>query len=428
MKQFDVDAKTTGTSLLSRRDLLIRSAVIGASAGFGNLLWTSSAAAASQQSIDAVLTAAVQNQDVPFVVAMAGNANGITYTGMAGERAPGRVATLDTLFRIFSMTKAVGSTAAMILVDRGKLDFDTPVEDIIPEFGQIQVLDGFDGNTPILRAPKVKATVRHLATHTSGLVYDIWNEKMQKYVAITQHPSVLTGLKQYLFSPMMFDPGDRWDYGIGIDWLGQIVEKIDGRRIDRFCQDEIFDPLSMTDTMFEIRDHAASRLCQVSARGEDGKFAPFTIGPPSAPEVYGMGHALYSTAPDYMQFLRMFLNNGELDGNRILSESAVESMLQNHIGDLRIGKMETVAPVVSADVNIFPDTPKTHSFGFLRVEEDVPGMRSAGSQGWAGVCNTHFWFDPAKDVAGLIMTQTLPFVEPRFMKVYEQFERAVYAS
>jgi CubicO group peptidase (beta-lactamase class C family) len=129
-----------------------------------------------------------------------------------------------------------------------------------------------------------------------------------------------------------------------------------------------------------------------------------------------------------MKFLRMFLNKGQLDGNRVLSERAVAIMLENHIGDLRIPKMITQAPPVSADVDLFPGTPKTHSMGFLRVEEDVPGMRSKGSQGWAGVCNTHYWFDPSKDLAGVIMTQSLPFVEPRFMKTYGAFERAAYAG
>ena len=141
-----------------------------------------------------------------------------------------------------------------------------------------------------------------------------------------------------------------------------------------------------------------------------------------------MGHALYSTAGDYMRFLRMFLNRGALDGKRVLSEKGVATMLANHIGDLRVGKLTTVVPAITADVDLFPGTPKTHSFGFLRVEQDVPGMRSAGAQGWAGVLNTHFWFDPAKDVAATIMTQTLPFAEPRFLALYGQFERAVYAA
>jgi len=184
----------------------------------------------------------------------------------------------------------------------------------------------------------------------------------------------------------------------------------------------------MTSTAFECEGELATRLASVSARGEDGKFGPFDIAPPPHPEFYGMGHALYSTAGDYMRFLRMFLNKGTLDGTRVLSEKGVSTMLANHVGDLRIPKLYTVAPPVTADWEFFPGVPKSHSFGFMRTEQDVPGMRTAGSQSWAGVLNTHYWFDPARDVAGLIMTQTLPFVEPPFMAVYEEFERAVYSS
>ncbi len=378
--------------------------------------------------LNALLNNAVTAGDVPFVVAMVGNSSGITWSGTAGERATGLAATEETVFRIFSMTKAVGSTAAMILMDQGELSPDTPVEEILPHFADVKLLEGFDGDTPRLRAPKVKATVRHLATHTSGFVYEFWNADMPKYMEATGHPTVLSGLKSSLMYPRVFEAGERWDYGIGIDWLGQIVEAVDGRRIDTFCREEIFEPLGMPDTDFEVTESLAERLAVVKARGEDGQFADFELAPPSNPEFYGMGHALYSTAPDYMRFLRMFLNKGELDGNRILSEAGVETMLANHIGDLRVGKLMTVAPPVTADAEFFPGFEKSHSLGFMRMEEDVPEMRAAGSQGWAGVCNTHFWFDPARDVAGLIMTQTLPFVEPRFMQLYERFERTVYAN
>lgn len=376
-----------------------------------------------------ILTQAVAAGAAPGFVAMTGNAEGVRWSGAAGERAPGKPMTEDTVFRIFSMTKAVGSAAAMILIDRGKLDFDTPVDSILPDFSKIQVLEGFDGDKPRMRAPRTRATVRHLATHTSGLVYEFWNAEVPKWMAATGHPTILSGLKSSLFYPMAFDPGERWDYGIGIDWLGQVVEAVDGRRIDAFCREEIFGPLGMVDTDFEADAAAAAdRLASASARGEDGRFAPFEIAPPSRPEFYGMGHTLYSTAADYMRFLRMFLNKGSLDGQRVLSERGVERMLANHIGALRIGPMKTAAAAVTADFDPFPGTPKTHSFGFMRVEADVPGMRSAGSQAWAGVLNTHYWMDPAKDVIGLIMTQTLPFVEPPFMKTYEAFERAVYAG
>ena len=172
----------------------------------------------------------------------------------------------------------------------------------------------------------------------------------------------------------------------------------------------------------------AGRLASVKARGEDGNFVDFELAPPPNPEFYGMGHALYSTPADYLTFIRLFLNKGTMNGHRILSEGAVDRMLANSIGDIRIGKMTSLAPPMSADVELFPGTPMTHSFGFVRNEEDVPEMRTAGSQGWAGVLNSHYWFDPASDVAAVIMTQALPFAEPQFMGVYEAFEKTVYSE
>ncbi len=375
--------------------------------------------------MDQVLSEAVAAQDVPFAVAMAGNTAGITYSGAAGDTA-GRTAQEDTAFRIFSMTKAIGSLAAMILVDRGKMSMDTPVGDVLPEWNDMQVLDGWDGDTPILRAPKTVATARHLATHTSGVEYEFWNADVPKYLEVTGNPSILTGLKAGLTAyPLTSDPGTRWGYGPSIDWLGRMVEEIDGRRIDAFCQDEIFDPLGMSDTAFEP-DALTDRLCDVAIRGEDGNFGPFELAPPPKPEFYGMGHALYSTAPNYMRFLRMVLNKGELDGNRVLSESAVDKMCANQMNGLTFRTMHTVAPPLTADVELPEGT--THSWAFVRSESDQPGKRSAGSQSWAGVCNTHYWIDPAKDVCAVIMTQSLPFVEPPLLKTYDAYERAVYAS
>ncbi len=375
--------------------------------------------------MDQVLNDAVAAQDVPFAVAMAGNAAGITYSGAAGESA-GRAAQEDTAFRIFSMTKAIGSLAAMILVDRGKLSMDTPVADVLPAWNDMQVLDGWDGDSPILRAPKTVATARHLATHTSGVEYEFWNADVAKYLEVTGNPSILTGLNAGLSAyPLTTDPGTRWGYGPSIDWLGRMVEEIDGRRIDAFCQEEIFDPLGMSDTAFEP-DALTDRLCDVSIRGEDGKFGPFELAPPPKPEFYGMGHALYSTAPNYMRFLRMVLNKGELDGTRVLSESAVDQMCANQMNGLTFQTMHTVAPPLTADVELPEGT--THSWAFVRSESDQPGKRSAGSQSWAGVCNTHYWIDPAKDVCAVIMTQSLPFVEPPLLNTYDAYERAVYAS
>lgn len=378
--------------------------------------------------LQAVLDRCVARGDAPFLVAMAGDSAGTRFSGAAGEAAAGRPAGEDTVFRAFSMTKAVGATAAMILIDRGRLSMDTPVAELLPAFRDIQVLDGWNGEEPVLRPPRTACTIRHLATHTSGFCYEFWNADIQRWMAATGHPSVISGQKSALNYALAFDPGSRWDYGIGIDWLGQAVEAVDGRSIDRFCREEILEPLGMKDTAFECEGSLAERLAELRMRGEDGSFVPFELAPPAQPEFYGMGHALYTTAPDYLRFARMILNRGELDGVRILSPEAVDAMSANLTGTLQIGPLVTTAPPVSADVDLFPGLRKSHAFAYLRVEEDVPGMRSAGSFGWAGVCNTHYWIDPKKDVAGVIMTQSLPFAEPPFMAAYEDFEKAVYAG
>lgn len=375
--------------------------------------------------IDDVLKGAVEAGDVPFVVGMASNSVEVTYSGAFGQASEGRVAQEDTAFRIFSMTKAVGSVAAMILIDRGALSMDTPVSEILPGWNDLQVLDGWDGDAPVLRAPKTTATVRHLATHTSGLEYEFWNTDMARYLEVTEAAPILSGLKAGLNYPLMTDPGTRWGYGPSIDWLGQIVEAVDGRRIDAFCQAEIFDPLGMSSTAFEP-DALIDRLADVSIRGEDGKFAPFVIAPPPKPEFYGMGHALYSTAPDYLTFLRMVLNKGALNGSRILSEEAVAQMTADQMQGLTFERMVTAAPPLTADVVLPEGT--THSFAFVRFEADVPGARRAGSQSWAGVCNTHYWIDPISDLAAVIMTQSLPFVEDPFMRTYRAYEEALYAA
>ena len=232
-------------------------------------------------SIDDVLNAAVSDGDVPFVVAMAANRNGVTYSGAAGPASATRAADEATAFRIFSMTKAIGSLAAMILIDRGQLSMDTAVGDILPGWNDLQVLDGWDGNKPRMRAPRTQATIRHLATHTSGLEYEFWNPDMPKYMEAAGVPTILAGTKAALMQPLTSDPGTRWGYGQSIDWLGQVVEAVSGQRIDAFCQAEIFDPLGMADTAFEP-DALQDRLADVSIRGEDGAFGPFEIAPPAA--------------------------------------------------------------------------------------------------------------------------------------------------
>lgn len=375
------------------------------------------------------LNSAVASGQVPYVVAMVGNTAGMLWHGTAGRCVvDGPEASLNTVFRIVSMSKAIGSTAALILADRGILDWDMPVDEVLPEFGELRILDAYGAAGASLRVPSKRATLRHLASHTSGLAYEFWDEELGRYLQDTGTPSIVSGRRAGLNYPLRFDPGNRWQYGGGIDWLGMAVAALDGRRIDQFCREEIFIPLGMSSTEFELSDSLHSRLGQVFARSEDSFVgAPLDLDPPSSPEFYGMGHALYSTAPDYLRFLRMWLGYGQLDGVRILKHNTVVDALRNQIGDLRLEARRSAFPPATADLDILHDIEKTHGLAFARVEQDVPGRRAVGSQFWGGVLNTHFWLDPKNDRAGLFMTQALPFLDASIMEAFANFEISAYA-
>jgi methyl acetate hydrolase len=376
-----------------------------------------------------LLAEAVEERRAPFVVGMLGTSTGTCWSGSAGADIAGVDLNERTVFRIVSMTKAIGATAAAILAERGMLNWETPVEAILPEFGAIQVLETDDNGMFRLRPARTKANLRQLATHTSGLVYGFWNADIGQFLHESGLPPVVSGLRASLGCPLAFDPGSRWQYGSGVDWLGLVVEAIDGRRIDRFCREEIFDALHMNDTRFELEGDMIDRLPPAFGRSEDGGFAqaPINVDPPALPEFYGMGHALYSTTADYMRFLRLWLNGGQLEDVRLLKEESVKALLGNQIGDLRLGPLRTAFPLAVHDFAVPVGMVASHSIGFARTEQDVSGMRSKGSQFWGGVLNTHFWLDPDRDLAGILMTQLLPFLDPGFMSLFEDFERSAYA-
>lgn len=380
--------------------------------------------------LDRVLASAVNKGAAAGIVCAGASREGVTYLGACGRHSIAGDApmTIDTIFRIFSMTKAVAGVAAGQLVERGLLDLDQTVESILPEFAALEVLEGFDGDTPRLRPQRRKATVRQLATHTSGLVYEFWNADIAKYLSVTGRPGFLSGKKQGIAYPLVFDAGDRWDYGVGVDWLGQIIEKISGKRLDKYFRDEIFAPLGMSDTDFECAPEKRGRLCGVHQRQPDGSLKPISLDPPSNPEIYGAGYGLYSTARDFAEFLRMLLNKGGSGNAQVLRPETVDLLLQNHIGDLEVGKLTTVMPAISCDAEFFPGMVKKHSLVGLINTEPARGMRAAGSQCWAGALNTFFWFDPASGVAGVVLMQSIPFVDPRCTDVLVEFEKALYAG
>lgn len=374
-----------------------------------------------------LLSQGVRARAAPFLVAQAVDARGTLHAGAAGEARPGVPASDETVFRIFSQTKAIGGLAAMILIERGLIGFDTPVRDILPAFAELPVLEGFDGDVPRLRAQGTVCTVAHLASHTSGLAYEYWSPQTKRWMDLTGHPTVFSGRLEALNYALVSDPGTAWHYGPGSDWLGRVVEAVEGRRIDRFCRDEIFAPLGMDETVFELDTALQARLADVVSRDGEG-FRPSRSGPPPKPEFYGMGHALYSTARDYARFLRMVLNGGELDGNRILKPDSIEAMLAGRTAGLQVPQLHSIAPRVSRDFDPFPGLAMTHSMAWCRLEDDAPGRRRAGSQFWAGALNTHCWLDPKAGVAGVFMTQLAPWADAALMKVYEDYERAVYAG
>jgi methyl acetate hydrolase len=380
-------------------------------------------------SIDEVLRNAVERGDVPGVVAMAANDDGPIYEGAAGVREAGKddAITPDTMLRIASMMKMVATTAALQLVEQGKLDLDAPVDTYRPEFAEIQVLEGFDGDTPRLRAPASRATVRQLVTHTTGLGYWFFNADIDRYEQVTGVPNVLPGSDEVFKSPLVADPGDRLEYGINTDWLGRVVEAVSGQSLADYIDEHIAGPLGMTSTTRRMSDEQRANSTPIHVRGEDGAWTATDIDWAQEPDYWGGGHFLYSTPRDYLRFQRMLLGGGTLEGVQILEGSTVDDAFRNHIGDLYWpASQPTAHPALSAQVDLGPGL--KWGLGLLLNEEQAPGMRAPMSGAWAGLFNTHFWVDPTTRVTGSIFSQVLPFADPPALQMYADFEQALYAS
>jgi methyl acetate hydrolase len=328
------------------------------------------------------------------------------------------------------MTKAITAAAAMQLTEQGKLSLDQPAREILPFLADTKVLLGFDANDiPIMRAPKTQITLRNLLTHTAGFVYDTWNEEMYRYAKITDLPAARTGKLAALTAPLNYDPGERWEYGINIDIAGRMVEVASGLDLETYMRRHIFDPLGMPDTSFIQRPEWDHRLTTVHARQDDGSLEPIASAPPVVDrEFFPGGGGLFSTAGDYLRFLQALMHGGELDGQLILKPETVALMGQNHMGALEVRPLPTQIPSMSNPVDLFPGMSKKWGLSFLINTEAGHAGRSAGSLAWAGLNNTYFWLDPVKQVAGVFMTQTLPFADTTVLEALDAFEGAVYAS
>src|SRR5438445_5426960 len=418
----------------SRRDVLKATVALGAAASYGAGARRAAAqgAATSRAQIDGVLRQAVDAGEVPGVVAMAATDKGVLYEGAFGSRALGKgpAMTADTVFRIASMTKAVTSVAAMQLVEQGKLKLDNPVPGIDPAIGSPQVLDGFDASgAPKLRPAKRPITLRHLLTHTAGLSYEVWDPNTVRYVKASGMPSTPSGKVASLRMPLVFDPGDKWEYGVNTDWVGRLVEAISGQPLDVYFREKIFAPLGMKDSGYAVSAEQRARQARVHQRQADGALLPQPFEtPPVNPEFWSGGGPLYSTARDYLTFLQMLLHGGAFNGARVLRPETVALMAQNHTGQIPAGVLKTYAPALSNDVDFFPGAEIRWGLGYMLNVGPGPNGRSAGTVSWGGIFNTYYWLDPAKNVTGLIMTQVLPFADQRVLKLYGQLEGAVYET
>ena len=379
-----------------------------------------------------MLSAAVADGAVPGVVALATNAEGTYYEGGFGERIQGDGVemTPDTVVWLASMTKAITGAAVMQLVEQGKLELDAPASRVLPELAERQVLEGFDdAGQPVLRPAEGEITLRQLLTHTSGFVYDIWNRDFVKYLELTETPGIISCMNAALDIPLAFDPGSRWDYGIGIDWAGKMLEADSGQSLGAYFLDNLFAPLGMDSTAFRLTDEMRGRMAKVHARLGEREFElQMELEIPQEPEFEMGGGGLYSTIGDYAKFVRMILNKGAADGQQVLKSETVEMMSVNQIGDCRIPLLKSAMPESSNDAEFFPGLEKGWGLSFMILEQDAPTGRPAGSLSWAGMANSFFWIDPKNGIGGVYATQIIPFADTKSLPLAESFESLVYQN
>jgi CubicO group peptidase (beta-lactamase class C family) len=380
---------------------------------------------AGNTALDTGLRRAIERNDVPGVVALVTDRERVLYRGAFGvaDVATGRPLTPDALFRIASMTKPVTSVALMQLVEQGRIGLDDPAEKYLPELVGLKVCASFDPATGTcqLRPASKAPTVRHFLTHTSGLAYPFTS-------AIWRDFKPAAGETFPFGGPLLFDPGERWHYSTSTDVVGKLVEKVSGQNLEAYFRQNIFAPLGMDDTSYNVPEAKGPRLvAQQQRAGErmDGaielqKSQPgLTIASPIG------GGGLASTADDYGRFVRMLLNGGALDGARVLKAETVALMGQNHIGAVSVPALRSALPR-SADFTFIADGRDKWGLGFLITTDQVQGKRSPGSLSWGGINNTFFWIDPARGIAGVIMMQYLPFADAKALAVYDIFERGAY--
>lgn len=367
----------------------------------------------------------------PGVVAMVTNRQGNIYEGCAGVRELGKPQpmTPDSVMAIFSTTKAITGVAIMQLVEEGLIRLDDAAKKYTPEIAEIQVLDGFDSaGQPRTRAPKRDITVADLMLHTAGFGYEFFSQEDLKYRTAKGIPTVVSSTFASVRTVLLFDPGERWNYGCNIDWLGRIVEQQRGKRLGEVFKERIFAPLGMSDIAFTMSESMQARRATLHDRAQDGKLTPLPdLVLPQPPEMDMGGHGLYASVGEYTKFIRMFLNDGAGPNGRVLKAETVEAMCRNGLpAGMHSGGWKTSIPSLSNDGEFDPGVTKTWAYTFQRNEEAAATGRPAGSLSWAGLGNLFYWIDRKNGIGGFWGSQILPFQDAVSYPGFVDFEAAVY--
>lgn len=382
--------------------------------------------------IDRLLAGSVASGELPGIAAIALDGQKRIYQGAFGVRnvETGAPFALDTVFWYASMTKPLVATAAMQAVERGLVTLDQPLGDILPGLSAPQVLEGYTvSGEPILRPARRAITLRHLLTHTSGYGYDIWNADIERYMRENGIPLLVDSKLASLDQPLAADPGERWEYGISIDWAGMVVQAVTGRPLEDFMLENLLLPTGMNDARFIIQPDRRTRLATVHRRFEGGRLKPVKHEISQEPEFFMGGGGIYGTVLDYEAYIRMMLADGlAANGNRVLRPETVELMGRNHIGNIEAGVLRPVLRDMAHPTDFFPGASQKWGLSFLINMDDSPHGRATGSLTWAGLANSYFWIDRRKQVGGLIATQLLPFGDPITLGHYQRFEQAVYRT
>lgn len=386
----------------------------------------SGARAADAATLDAVVDAAV-DAGIPLVVAGVTDAESTRFVHASGVRSlqTEDAATADTVIALYSVTKAFTATAALQCVEDGILDLDAPAKSYLPEIGALEVLEelGPDGSVRT-RPPTRDITTRMLLLHTSGLAYDMFDSR---YALLARermrHPSS-TPLRDSITTPLLHDPGERWTYGTSMDWLGLVVARVRGERLDDVFRERIYTPCGLDSTSFDLTPSMRSRLATVHRRGRDGALRPLKATPPDSPELDMGGQGLFSTVPDVLRFLRVWLGDGSAPGGRVLRPDTIAWAVRG-VG-VQITPLPAAIPAITREAEFFPGSRKSWAYSFLVNDDDVPGGRRAGSLSWSGLGNVHYWIDRASGIAAVWAAQMLPFFDPVAAEAVAAFEREVY--